>query len=41
MADARDTKMDAEYKVAKEKCDSLSGDAKDQCIKQAKVKYGQ
>lgn len=41
MADARDTKMEAEYKVAKEKCDSMSGDAKDQCIKQAKAKYGQ
>src|SRR5215470_12663234 len=34
--DAREDKMAAEYKVAKEKCDSLSGDAKDACIKNAK-----
>jgi predicted nucleic acid-binding protein len=41
MADARDTKFAAQYKVAKERCDLLSGDAKDACIKQAKVQYGQ
>ena len=41
MADARDTKLEAQYKVAKERCDSLSGDAKDACIKQAKARYGQ
>ena len=29
MADARDDKSDANYKVAKEKCDAMSGDAKD------------
>jgi len=33
--------MVAQYKVAKEKCDALSGDAKDQCVKDAKLKYHQ
>jgi hypothetical protein len=41
MADARDDKMDANYKVAKEKCDAMSGDAKDACIRDAKMKYHQ
>jgi len=41
MADARDDKLAAQYKVAKEKCDVLSGDAKDACIKDAKLKYHQ
>lgn len=41
MADARDDRNDADYKVAKEKCDALSGDAKDACISNAKVKYHQ
>jgi hypothetical protein len=41
MADARDETMDAQYKVAKEKCDALSGNMKDSCIKEAKVKYRQ
>lgn len=40
-ADATDDKMKAEYKVAKERCDSMSGDAKDSCVKQAKAKYNQ
>lgn len=37
--DAAEDKMDAEYKVAKEKCNGLSGDAKDACLKQVKVKF--
>jgi hypothetical protein len=41
MADARDETMDAQYKVAKEKCDALSGDPKDACIKEAKLRYHQ
>jgi len=41
MADARDDKMDANYKVAKEKCDAMSGDSKDACIRDAKMKYHQ
>ena len=41
VANARDTKMEAQYKVAKERCDSLTGDAKDACVKQAKAQYGQ
>jgi len=40
-ADARDDKMDANYKVAKEKCDAMSGDSKDACIRDAKMKYHQ
>jgi len=39
--DAREDKMAAEYIVAKERCDSLCGDAKDACIKNAKLKYQQ
>ena len=31
----------ADYKVAKEECDSLSGDAKDACVRDAKLKYHQ
>jgi hypothetical protein len=41
MADAREEKSDANYKVAKEKCDAMSGDAKDACIRDAKMKYHQ
>jgi hypothetical protein len=41
MADARDDKNDAYYKVAKEKCDAMSGDSKDTCIRDAKMKYHQ
>ena len=29
----------ADYKVAREKCDSLSGDAKDVCVASAKARY--
>ena len=38
--DASKDKRDAEYKVAAEKCDAMSGDAKDSCVKTAKAKYG-
>lgn len=31
---------DADYKVAVEKCDSLSGSAKQQCVEQAKARFG-
>jgi hypothetical protein len=41
MADAHDDKNDANYKVAAEKCDAMSGNAKDACIKDAKMKYHQ
>ena len=41
MADAREDTVDAQYKVAKEKCDALSGDAKDACVKEAKLRYHQ
>jgi hypothetical protein len=37
--DAREDKMDADYKVAIEKCDALSGAAKDSCVSAAKAKY--
>ena len=40
-ADAREDKTDANYKVAKEKCDAMSGDSKDACIREAKMKYHQ
>jgi hypothetical protein len=38
--DAAEDKRDAEYKVAVEKCDSMSGAAKDQCVKDAKARFG-
>jgi hypothetical protein len=38
--DAREDTRDAQYKVAAEKCDALSGAAKDQCVKDAKAHYG-
>ena len=31
---------EADYKVAKEKCDSLAGSSKDYCLEQAKQRYG-
>jgi len=38
--DAADDKRDANYKVAAEKCDALSGDAKSACMTSAKAKFG-
>ena len=37
---ATDDKRDAEYDVASQKCESLTGDAKATCVSQAKVKFG-
>ena len=37
--DAREDKMNADYKVALEKCDSQSGPAKDACVSEAKARY--
>ena len=37
--DATKEKMEADYKVAKEKCDALTGNAKDTCQNDAKVKF--
>ena len=38
--DASEDKRDAEYKVAVEKCDAMSGDAKDRCVGEAKRRFG-
>jgi hypothetical protein len=38
--DAAEDKRDVDYKVALEKCDSLSGAAKDTCVSNAKAKFG-
>jgi hypothetical protein len=38
--DASADKMNADYKVAVEKCDALAGDAKTQCVAAAKTKFG-
>ncbi len=38
--DAADDKRDAEYKLATEKCDAMSGDPKTACVKAAKAKFG-
>jgi hypothetical protein len=37
--DTMDTRMTADYKVAIEKCDALSGDAKTACVNSAKAKF--
>jgi hypothetical protein len=39
-ASAAEDKRDAEYKVAAEKCDAMSGDAKAGCLSAAKAKFG-
>ena len=39
-SDAAADKIDAQYKVEKEKCDALSGAAKDNCMTQAKARFG-
>ena len=38
--DAAEDKRDADYKVAIEKCDALSGDAKSSCVSTAKANFG-
>jgi hypothetical protein len=38
--DATAEKREADYKVAKERCDALSGNAKDSCQSDAKAKFG-
>jgi hypothetical protein len=40
-ADAMEDQAEANYKVARERCDPLSGDEKDACIKRAKIEHGQ
>jgi hypothetical protein len=37
--DATADKLDAQYKVAKEKCDDMAGNVKDACLNDAKAKY--
>ena len=39
-ADARDDAKDAQYSASKERCDTLSGDAKDKCVADVKARYG-
>jgi len=38
--DARDEKIDAEYRVALQRCDALAGAVKDQCVGTARTAYG-
>ena len=38
--DAMEDKRDADYKVAVEKCDAMSGAAKSACVQEAKARYG-
>jgi hypothetical protein len=38
--DASAEKLDADYKVAIEKCDALAGETKSACIAQSKAKFG-
>ncbi len=37
---ASDDKRDADYKVAVERCDALAGNAKDACVRDAKMRFG-
>lgn len=39
--DAISTTLKADYKVAQERCDALSGNAKDACMASAKARFGQ
>ena len=39
-SEAKQDKSEADYKVATEKCDSMSGPAKEACVASAKSKYG-
>ena len=41
MADDVSTQMKADYKLAREKCDSLAANAKDICIASAKARYNE
>ena len=38
--DAVEEKREADYKVAAEKCESMAGDAKGNCMASAKAKFG-
>jgi hypothetical protein len=38
--DASKDKREADYKVAAEKCEAMTGDARSACVAQAKAKYG-
>jgi hypothetical protein len=39
--DATVAKLDAQYKVTREKCDTYAGNAKDNCVNAAKVRFSQ
>ena len=39
--DAADSKNKADYKVASERCDAMSGNTKDSCMATARARYGQ
>jgi hypothetical protein len=39
--DATADKLEAEYKVAKEKCDTYAGSAQEACMNQAKARFGE
>ena len=38
--DAEEARMEADYKLAAAKCDTMSGDAKSTCVASAKARYG-
>lgn len=38
--DAAETRRDADYRVAIERCDTFAGDRKDACVKEAKARFG-
>ena len=38
--DATEDKRDANYALAKERCDALAGDAKTKCVNEAKARFG-
>jgi len=40
-SETRADSRDAEYKAARERCDTYSGDTKDRCVADAKARHGQ
>jgi hypothetical protein len=38
--EAREDKLEAAWKVARERCDAFAGAAKDQCVASAKAEFG-
>lgn len=40
VTEADEERIEADYKAAKERCDTFAGDAKERCIADAKARFG-